>query len=234
MTCSAYLKLYHIYRPLNIHPRWQHKAYCYIYTMKQSTPYAKFVHQYLPVQCQCALLCIFFLRNFMRCHDFECVAGIALRDSNILSRAHALCFYKSCSQAIICHFYSIRWKIHVFRLYMWTLQLTIKSIMLCFNNDLIQNLYEIIDDILFILDVPKLYRSLLHHFTSSEWPCHITSPEPSSYSPPKKQCGTCKVSLHHLKKHCQKLKLNKASMQKWDSPSQLVGGVKPSTSISKA
>ena len=106
--------------------------------------------------------------------------------------------------------------------------------MLYFNNDLIQNLYEIVDDILFILDVPKLYHSLPHHFTSSEWPCHITNPEPSSYSPPKKQHGNCKVSLHRLKQHCQKSKLSKASMQKLDSPCQLGGGVKPSTSISKA
>ena len=188
---STYLSLYRACLPPHFCYGWRHKPYQYISSTMQSVLYTHPAHQYWSVQHQCALLRIFSLRNLMRHHDFAHLAGLAPPGGCSLDVTHACHFCNACSQAIVYHCFLIKWniflRIQLFRFYMWMLQVRIKSTMSDFNNYLTLHFYEIVDDIFFILDVPKLYHSFPPNFTNSDYPDHITNPEGPSYSLKKKK-----------------------------------------------
>ena len=238
MMQSAYLSLCCAYLPHHICHGWQHKPYQYIRSNKWYVLYTHFIHQYASVQHKCPLLRIFSLCNFMQRHDFAHLVGLAPRGSSSLDMTHACRFCNACAQAIVSDCYLIRWKIllriQLFQFYVLMFQVTIKLTVSNLNDYLSQHFYEVVDDILFILDVPKLYHYFAPHSTNHNYPHHIINLEASSYSKKKRKHGNCKLSLHHVRSHCQKLKPCKPLTRIWDSPHQLGGGGKPLTSASKA
>ena len=105
---------------------------------------------------------------------------------DLLDVTHACCFCNACAQAIVYHCYLIRWKIllciQLFQFYVSMFQVAIKLTVSNLNNYLTQHFYEVVDDILFILDVPKLYHSFPPHSTNHNYPHNTMNRETSSYS----------------------------------------------------
>ena len=238
MMRSGYLSLCRAYLPLHICQGWRHEPYQYIGSNKRYVLYTHFVHQYASVQQKCTLLRVFSLRNFMRRHDFAHLVGLAPMGSRSFDVTHTCRFCNACAQAIVYHCYLIRWKIflhiQLFQFHASIFLVTIKSTTSNLNNYLTQHLYEIVDDILFILDVPKLYHSLPPHSINHNYQCNIINPEAPSYSQKKGKQGNCKLSSHNARRHCRKSKPCKPLTRIWDSPPQLGGGSKPLTSATKA